>query len=99
MNIVLGKKKKNPRFTKKSIYIRIDWQKSRNARTQLIKIYPTRISHVLLLNREQNSLRRNKKWIRMPRIHTVGPANRDVPESAIAEQPSPQNPENDMLNI
>ena len=35
----------------------------------------------------------------MPRIRTVGPANRDVPESAIAEQPSPQNPENDMLNI
>lgn len=25
-------------------------------------------------------------------IHTVGPANKDVPESAIAEQPPEQNP-------
>lgn len=26
------------------------------------------------------------------KIHTVGPANKDVPESAIAEQPPEQNP-------
>ena len=25
-------------------------------------------------------------------VHTVGPANREVPESAIAEQPPPQYP-------
>lgn len=29
------------------------------------------------------------------KIHTVGPANKEVPESAIAEQPSEQNPENE----
>lgn len=33
------------------------------------------------------------------KIHTVGPANKEVPESAIAEQPSPQNPEKMMCLI
>lgn len=30
-------------------------------------------------------------------LHTVGPASKDVPESAIAEHPLPQNPDIDML--
>lgn len=33
----------------------------------------------------------------VPLVHTVGPANREVPESAIAEQPLPQNPASNML--
>lgn len=32
------------------------------------------------------------------RIHTVGPANREVPESAIAEQPLAQSPGNFHAN-
>ena len=32
-------------------------------------------------------------WVKRYKIHTVGPANKEVPESAIAEQPSAQNPE------
>lgn len=31
-------------------------------------------------------------WKWLGRIHTVGPANREVPESAIAEQPLAQKP-------
>lgn len=32
-------------------------------------------------------------------IHTVGPANKEVPESAMAEQPLAQNPEIEMLAL
>lgn len=33
------------------------------------------------------------RFTRLLGVHTVGPANKEVPESAIAEQPPEQNPE------
>lgn len=57
-----------------------------------LRLHDTCMSCAALLDILITGYKEIQIWKWLARIHTVGPANREVPESAIAEQPLAQNP-------